>query len=111
MSVHVFSFLAVGLLRVQEQQKPLPQEMEQQHHSRQQKPGNRASHHFPITRYCMLSDRITPMAGSSGAGKAQEGDAGLVEDGVGKHEHQAGDKLGKQVGRHVGQGHLELPMP
>ena len=40
--------------------------MKHHNHQHQQSSGNSASHHFPMVRYFMLSDRITPMAGCSG---------------------------------------------
>ena len=51
--------------RIQKPAQRLTDIMEQQDRSHEENPGNSASHHFPIARYFMLSDRITPIAGLS----------------------------------------------
>ena len=66
-SIVIFpALLFMRALRIQQAAYALPQALKHQNRCHQRGSREDGSHHFPVIRYFILSDRIIPMAGSSG---------------------------------------------
>ena len=88
--------------RVQQLPYLLPQGGEQRHHPHQGQTGKQGQPPPAGGEVAHALGEDHPDGGLlRGQAEAQEGDAGLVEDGVGELEDQPGEKLGQQVGEEV----------